>query len=122
MGQGARIYAFEPNPESFRCAMMALSLHGIENVDLMCAGLGATPGTGVMQTYYRDGSARGGSRRILPRSDADLQGLTIQIPMTTIDETVPRDRTVTVIRLDLEGYGQTGARGGRWRRFADAGR
>lgn len=40
---GAGIWAFEPNPESFRCAQITLMLNGLKNVVLTQAGLGAQP-------------------------------------------------------------------------------
>jgi FkbM family methyltransferase len=111
VGPAARIYAFEPNPESFRCAALTLALNGIDNVTLECAGLGAAAGTAVLQTVDKHGNARGGSSRVVATSDGPAPGLTIEIPLTTIDEAVPSDRVVTILQLDLEGYEQPALEG-----------
>jgi len=106
MAPSARIYAFEPNPVNFRCASLTLSLNGIENVSLACAGLGAEAGHAAMLVTRKDGSARGGSSRVLKEGDPADVGNTIQIPITTVDDSVPLDRRVSILQLDLEGYEQ----------------
>lgn len=104
LAPGARVFAFEPNPESFRCASMTLTLNAIENVELTRAGLGARPGHAVMATTREDGSARGGSSRILQEGDPSTGSGEIRIPIRTVDQSVPCERTVSILQLDLEGY------------------
>jgi FkbM family methyltransferase len=103
---GARVWAFEPNRESCRCASITVAINGLENVVLANAALGERLETRVLQTSNPDGTPLGGGSRIL---DAEafltVAGANIdRVPIVTLDSTVPYDRTVSLIHLDVEGF------------------
>lgn len=101
---GAKVWAFEPQPENYRCALITAYTNGIENViELKNAGLGERRGSLAMMTADADGRSLGGSSRIVERSgDAS----SIRVPIVTIDDVVPSDRKVSIIQLDVEGFEQ----------------
>lgn len=67
---GARIWAFEPNPENYRCARVTLELNGISNVTLANAGLGAQAELLGILTADEQGLPLGGASRIVQDDDA----------------------------------------------------
>ncbi|MGC2414137.1 MAG: FkbM family methyltransferase [Stellaceae bacterium] len=103
---GGKVWAFEPNPESYRCAVITLQLNQIDNVELMNAGLGERSDNRMLITN-EGGVSLGGASYLLP-SAGDAQpapsGPITPVRLVTIDETVPDDRPVSVIQLDVEGY------------------
>lgn len=102
-GPEGRVWAFEPNPESYSCASVTMLLNGLGNVELTNAGLGATADTLHILTMDQTGRSLGGSSRIV-RKDCDGTGGTSSVKMVTIDDVVPSDRRVVVIQLDVEGH------------------
>ena len=56
----AKIWAFEPNPESFRCAQITNMLNGIQNVSLVNAGLGDKESKINLTTKDKKGVSLGG--------------------------------------------------------------
>ncbi|MDH5255519.1 MAG: FkbM family methyltransferase [Gammaproteobacteria bacterium] len=100
---GARIWAFEPGSENFRCAAVTLLLNDIDNVELFHAGVGSRRETLPLLTADQDGVARGGSSRILVDA-VPASAHTELSAMVTIDETIPPDRHVSIIQLDVEGH------------------
>jgi FkbM family methyltransferase len=104
---GHRVWAFEPNPESYRCAAITLQLNQIANVELINAGLGERADHRILVTV-EDRVSLGGASYLLPAVEAadpppPSAGAT-SVPIVTIDETVPEDRPISVIQLDVEGY------------------
>ncbi len=101
VAQDAIVWAFEPNVENFRCATITMLLNEISNVTLRNAGLGAVAETLFLQTVDDSGTALGGGSQVVSTSNNDaLQSVQI-LP---IDESVPRNRTVSILQLDVEGY------------------
>jgi FkbM family methyltransferase len=90
-----QVWAFEPNPDSFKCARVTLRLNDISNVTLVDAAMGARPGSASLTTEW-DGIYLGGGSFI--REGAG------DIAIVPIDDAVPADRRVGVIHLDVEGY------------------
>jgi FkbM family methyltransferase len=106
-----RVWAFEPNFESYGCALKTIELNQLENVELINAALGAEKGKAKFKTM-KDGVKWGGGSRI--RDDGDCE-----VEVVTIDE-ILGDKRVTVIHLDVEGYEVEALKGGllaieRWR-------
>jgi len=110
---GAKIWGFEPNPESHRCAEITLALNGVTNVRLVNAGLGNIGG-GV-ETLFKvkkgDGEALGGGSYFVPDTAVDEDGV-IPTKIVKIDEIYPTDRDVSVLHLDVEGFEQEALSGG----------
>jgi FkbM family methyltransferase len=101
MSTNAKVWAFEPNLENFRCAQITLLLNGIENVILKNAGLGETVSVQKMLIQTQDGINLGGASKIVNDTG---NGKSIDINIVSIDKTIPTDRHVSVIQLDVEGY------------------
>lgn len=96
----AKIWAFEPNKEHFRCAKITLEINDIVNTNLINAGLGAKKGELFVQTADLNGRALGGSSKItLTESN-----LTETVHVVAIDDIVGQERSISVIHLDVEGY------------------
>jgi FkbM family methyltransferase len=104
IGAGAKVWAFEPNSESHRCAEITMLLNGIGNVELRNAGLGATTSTSLLQTTNAKGRALGGTSRIVSRVVPGATGESVDV--VAIDDAVPSDRSVGILQLDVEGYEQ----------------
>jgi FkbM family methyltransferase len=102
---GAKVWAFEPNNENYRCATLTLAINGIHNVTLTNAGLGEKRETLSLQTKGSDGIALGGASRLLsgdtvaavPAPDTE------RVQVVTLDSVIPEDREVALIHLDVEG-------------------
>ena len=41
----AKVWAFEPNPENYRCALITTTLNNLHNVEIKNAGLGSQEGS-----------------------------------------------------------------------------
>jgi FkbM family methyltransferase len=103
---GNRVWAFEPNPESYRCAAITLQLNQVTNVQLINAGLGERSSSRTLVTT-ESGVPLGGASYLLPEGDESPERLTegtSTVPIVTVDETVPYGRPISVIQLDVEGY------------------
>lgn len=98
----AKIWAFEPNPESYRCTKITMILNDIQNVSLLNAGLGDKPSTINLTTKDKKGVSLGGSSTI-GAQDKEV-GTTEQIDILTIDGSVPKDRHISILQLDIEGF------------------
>lgn len=101
---GAKVWAFEPNPENYRCALITTYLNDLQStIELMNAGLGQQRGSLSMVTKDAEGRSLGGSSRVVEKS-CGTGSISVQI--LTIDEIVPPDRRVSIIQLDVEGFEQ----------------
>jgi len=57
--EGSKVWAFEPNPENYRCARITLEINNLNNVVLTNAGLGAKQEVMLLQTTDDKGRALG---------------------------------------------------------------
>ena len=100
----AKVWAFEPNPENYRCALITAHINGLDNIELMNAGLGERQAFLPMVTVGANGRSLGGGSRIAETSCSSRQEGSINVKMVTIDEIVPCDRKVSIIQLDVERF------------------
>ena len=105
-----RIWAFEPNPESFHCAEVTILLNKIKNVCLKNGGLGNVETSMVFETSDKIGKPLGGGSYF--NIGASRIGDKNRVPIFTIDNEVPKDRTVSIIQLDVEGCEEIALIGG----------
>jgi len=108
---GARVFAFEPNRESYRCSMVTILLNDLRNVEMANAGLDAGAGTNRLLIG-------GGTSRLI--DDAPAAGDSEEVRLVRIDEAVDAERRVGLIHLDIEGHEQQALTGAmdtirRWR-------
>ena len=83
---GAKVWAFEPNPENFRCALITAKINRLRNVELLNAGLGERRGSLPMVTTDKRGRSLGGASQIV----RDVGQGTITVDVVTVDESIPR--------------------------------
>ncbi len=102
LNNNAKIWAFEPNPESYRCTQITIIMNGISNVNLLQSGLGAETSKTKILTKDKKGVSLGGSSTIIDNIEGNGKGEEIQI--VTIDDVIPEDREISIIQLDIEGY------------------
>ncbi len=93
--EGANVYAFEPNPESYGRLRRNVALNGLAHrVQLFASALGDEPGIGTL--HVTRGGTTGGV--VVPATErAPLPGAA-DIPITTLDRILP---TLQVPRIDL---------------------
>lgn len=93
---GAKVWAFEPSRENYRCAKITSELNSLSNVELVHAALGAQRMTARVKTVDTTGTPMGGSAQV--GNDGDET-----VDVVTIDE-VTDGRPVSIVQLDVEGY------------------
>ncbi|ELR96285.1 FkbM family methyltransferase [Gloeocapsa sp. PCC 73106] len=100
----AKVWAFEPNPESYRCASITIMINNLSNINLINAGLGSTKNFATLVTKDHRGVNLGGGSTIQELNSSEVDRGAITVPIVTLDEILPEDRQVSVIQLDVEGY------------------
>lgn len=109
IADSAKIWAFEPNQESYRCALITMEINGIDNVTLFNTGLGEKKSEAVLKIIDEKGVHMGGASRIIDASH--ITGGTENVIIQAIDEVVPSDRHISILQLDVEGYEKQGLMG-----------
>jgi FkbM family methyltransferase len=101
---GLKVWAFEPNPENYRCALITKYINELDNVELVNAGLGERKSSHSMVILDDEGKSLGGGSRIEEKAEQVSKENSATVQIVTVDEIVPPDRKVSVIQLDVEGY------------------
>lgn len=99
MAPGARIWAFEPNPDSHDHAARTIALNELDNVTLAHKALSNVAGEIHFRTHDQDGNPMGGHSHFV-REPGD--GVT-EVEAVLLDYAVPIDRPVSILQLDVEG-------------------
>jgi len=107
----SKVWAFEPNPESYTCAQITSVINNLQNVMLTNAGLGVEDAEVKMQIEDENGVNRGGGSKIVERSED--KGKIINVKIVSIDNTIPKERSVSIIQLDVERYEQQALMGAK---------
>jgi FkbM family methyltransferase len=103
---GAKIWAFEPLADNYRCALITMEINGIHNVVLTNAALGERQESLVMLTVDERGRPLGDANRILQQGAVASPATAKTVPVVAIDDVVPAERKVSIIHLDIEGHEQ----------------
>jgi len=105
IAHGATLWAFEPNPESYRCAAMTGLINDLRNVNLMHAALGEKRGEGELIIADFEGKALGGVSQMRGAIGNERARGEHAVPVTVvaIDDVVPDTSLVSVLQLDVEG-------------------
>jgi len=101
-----KIYAFEPNLESYRCAQITCLLNRLENVELVFGGLGKENSAAQILTKNKKGRSLGGASKILKVPLDQVKGETQEVNIYALDNVVPSDEKISILQLDVEGYEQ----------------
>lgn len=105
LGDGALIWAFEPNKENYRCARITMELNALdENVRLTHAALGPTDGAAMFSVFDGNGRPLGGASHVNDHG-------TESVKQIALDSVIPAGRRVTILQLDVEGYEEMALRG-----------
>ena len=115
IGPDAKVWAFEPNNESYRCAFVTTCINDLKNVKLANMGLGDRKGFLTLMVSNAKGTALGGNSRILKWDKEaecyrDYNNVVITSDRTEtirigkLDDVIPLDRMVSLIHLDVEGH------------------
>ena len=99
----AKIWAFEPNPENFRCASITKLINDLQVVNLQHAGLGSEKSVLRMRIADASGTSLGGKSHIVDTAQFD-PAIDIEIPIVAVDEVVPSNRNVSIVQLDVEDH------------------
>ena len=104
-GPDQTIWAFEPNRESYRCAIITIALNDLTNVRLTNAGLSDRDAALSLEVIDSKGQKLGGGSRFVGENQTPGDR-TINARALCLDDIVPEDRDVNLIQLDVEGFEQ----------------
>lgn len=103
---GATLWAFEPNPENYRCARITVEINNLKNVEIKNAGLGAQTGSFFMKAFDESGRALGGGSHLVIEANKNSREKLIEVDIIKLDDVLPSGREVAIIQLDVEGFEQ----------------
>jgi FkbM family methyltransferase len=98
-----RLYAFEGNPrvfESLQRTIVANGLHFKPNIVAANLLISAESGRGLL--HYSANQPSGGTMSDIPLSGGMRR--TVEVEMTTIDDFLPPDLRVDLVKIDVEGH------------------
>lgn len=98
------VWAFEPNPESYKCAQITVLINDLKNIVLENVGLGAKESIVPLRTTDERGNALGGGSNLVSGTDISVRGGRHLARVVAVDNFIPRDRRIAIIQLDVEGY------------------
>ncbi|MEP1535215.1 MAG: FkbM family methyltransferase [Paracoccaceae bacterium] len=97
----AEIHSFEPNPYTRAATQYTIALNDLDRVNLHPCAVGAEPGNVSLQVENAHGVAMAGTSKIV---DGDSPGATVSVDIARLDDLVAKERSVSLIHLDVEGY------------------
>lgn len=97
---GARIWAFEANPNSAALAHETVTLNQLEKITLTHCGLSDVTGSLWFRTHTPEGANLGGLAHVVDRPGPG----TVEVRADLLDHLVDRTRTVSILHLDIEGH------------------
>lgn len=103
--ESAKLWAFEPNPENYRCALITIAINHLNNVDIKKAGLGAQTGSLSMEITDEKGIGLGGASRLIEGQRNNRRQFT-NVDILRLDDILPPERRITILQLDVEGFEQ----------------
>jgi FkbM family methyltransferase len=99
---GAQIFAFEPDPESYRLLTRNLEANAARSVTAFNVALGETPGTAELHRYK---SSNNGRHTLL---SGNTSGGIVQVPVDTLSAFWERHalghRPIRLLKVDVEGF------------------
>jgi len=99
---GAQVFAFEPDPESYRLLTINLTANAAGNVTACNVALGETAGVAELHRYK---ASNNGRHTLL---SGNTGGGTVRVPVDTLAAFWERqalgDRPIRVVKIDVEGF------------------
>ncbi|WP_259086420.1 FkbM family methyltransferase [Salinibacter ruber] len=105
----SKVKAYEPNPESFRCAQITSAINDLTDTDLTKAALGSAEQQLPFAIEDKQGKSLAG-RSQFAASGTD-KGTEIEVQVIRLDDHLDRNRPVSILHLDLEGHEQEALEG-----------
>lgn len=102
----AKVWAFEPNLENYRCASITIMINGLYNVEIMNAGLGSKKDSLSLMVSDENGRSLGGASKLVQARSGNKNEQFTTVEIVKVDDIVPFDRKVSIIQLDVEGFQQ----------------
>ena len=100
LSRNAQLWAFEPNPVNHAAAEQTVALNKLKNVTLTNAALSNRDGELLFKTRDKDGNALGGVSHFVEKKGPGVEA----VKAVMLDYTVPLDRKVSILQLDVEGH------------------
>lgn len=119
--RNCKIWAFEPNPENYKCAKITMLINDLGNVSIEQAGLGEKASTMALRTIDERGNALGGASTLESgRPTASCMKGASPVRIVAVDDFVPAHRRIKILQLDVEGHERQALAGSletirRWR-------
>jgi FkbM family methyltransferase len=100
---GGRLYAFEANPHTFKLLQRTLYANRlVYNPNIVAVNALVGEGSGRRTLYYRPEALGGATASDFGREWAD--GRAVEVDMIALDEFLPSDLRVDLVKIDVEGY------------------
>ncbi len=109
LAEDRKVWAFEPNPNSYRNAAETIRLNKLENVELRNNALSEQAGEILFKTETDDGMPMGGHSHFVKEQGP---GVTT-VEAITLDDAIAPDRKISILQLDVEGHERAALLGAR---------
>ena len=110
-----KIWAFEPNPVNYRCAMITAKINDLRNLEIRNLGIGEKTETLPLLVLDRKGKSLGGGSSVLSGKQENYQDFaneqTISANLVSLDDVIPKGRPIALIQLDVEGFEESALKG-----------
>lgn len=102
VGAEGRVLAIEPQPYNCERLMTNAAANGFQNIHVVCAAAGPSPGT----VYLRQQAGTDKARLTLTGEGVNDTGLTFEVPVVTLDDLAARHdlQRVRLLKVDVEGF------------------
>ncbi|AXI44584.1 hypothetical protein C1J03_00195 [Sulfitobacter sp. SK012] len=100
MSPKGKIWAFEPNPDSFEHAKRTIKLNKLKNVTIQNHALSNTSGELLFRTHDKNGQPMGGHSTVVHEFGDGIQ----RVSAVSLDDMIPANRKISILQLDVEGH------------------
>jgi len=103
VGKHGRLYAFEGNPRVFESLQRTIIANQVFfNPNIVTANLLVSDRSGRGVLHYSEDHLGGGTMSDVRRGDVNQRS--VEVDMTTIDDFLPPDLAVDLVKIDVEGH------------------